>query len=87
VKKAMIHHPETEAVVEVTEEQAVLWAERGWKRVDEKEVDETPADDQPGDEAELVDLGGGWWRLPSGRSVHGRDVALEALDSSRSTDR
>lgn len=47
----------------------------------EAELEEKLEVEDPGTEVEIKHVGGGWYELPNGDKVQGRDEALEALKS------
>lgn len=62
-----------------TEERAQLLLEQGYIGVPTPQPTTPPADDSEGDEDRIKHVGGGYWELPNGEKVRGKEHAVEAL--------
>lgn len=63
-------------IVDLPQGLLVLWKEKGYCK--EKE-EEPPTPPEPPQEPELNHVGGGYYLLPNGEKIKGKEAALEAL--------
>jgi hypothetical protein len=72
-----IIHDVTDRITTVPRGQVNVLARSGWRLL--SSIDE-PTDPTPAEPAEPIHIGGGWYELPDGTHVHGREAADAALD-------
>lgn len=64
---------------DATEERKAELIEKGFLAADENVAEDSEKNEEDGNESEPKHVGGGWYELPNGERVKGKDEAIAAM--------